>query len=345
MTARPPQTNLPARGSFGHKVLLGHYQQQIADFLPTSTPFGLGQNGWLYGTLRDEDDKMYVVLRTLSGAEWTGNLRISSNRASDQIETLPETYRTYKGETIVSSDDHSVTWQSGMRPSDSGAPEAQDAVWDFEYHQTLEGASWREGDILEVEARLLRPGMQWYDPSTEQPGFYGLNVLQAEGTILGKRVHGWFGYDFVNHPAGTRWATAPYFRRLEVAYHTFANEYDDGSVEVGMICFGLEGWTFAIGSDGENPLFCETNVDAKIVEKSNGFPSEILYTFGDWRWHWRADPHGELANSDHDGMPYRGAEGHSQRVGDSRRIVNGQGWIDYFADGRAKGVVVGKLDI
>jgi hypothetical protein len=345
MTTRAPQTHLPPRGSFGHKVLLGHYQQRIEDFLPTSTPFGLGQNGWLYGTLRDDDDKMYVVLRTLSGAEWTGNLRLSSNRNSDQILTLPETFRTYKGDTLLSSDAESVRWRSGARPGDGGAPGTEQAVWDFEYRQTLEGSTWREGDVLDLRARLLRPGMQWYDPSTEQPGFYGLNVHQAEGSILGRPVRGWFGFDFVNHPTGTRWGTAPYFTRLEVAYHTFANAYDDGSVEVGMICYGLEGWTFAIGSDGEKPLFCETNVDAQIVEKPNGFPSEILYTFGDWRWLWRADPHGELANHRPDGFPYRGSEGRSQRVGDTRRIVNGLGWIDYFADGRARGSVVEKLPL
>jgi hypothetical protein len=342
---RSPQFDLPPRGSFGHKVLLGHYAQQIEDFLPTSTPFGLGQNGWLYGTLRDEDGKMYILLRTLSGAEWTGNLRIQSSRDTDQIVTLPETYRTYKGDCIVSPDAESVTWRSAARPSDSGAPEAKDAVWDFDYRQTIEGATWREGDILDLRSTLLRPGMQWYDPSVEQQGFYGLNVHKAEGTLLGKPVRGWYGYDFVNHPTGTRWGTAPYFTRIEVAYHTFANEYDDGSVEAGMICFGNEGWTFAIATDGVSPLFCETNVDAQIVEKANGFPSEILYTFGDWRWYWRADPHGELADHRPDGFPYRGAEGHSQRVGDARRIVNGLGWIDYFADGRAADALVQKLEL
>jgi hypothetical protein len=336
--------SLPPRGSFGHTPLVGHYEQRIEDFLPTSKPFGLAQNGWLYGTVRDQDGKMYVILRTLSNY-YTGNLRISSNVNSDQILTLPEMHRTYKGDVEITSDGQSVTWRSGSRPGDAGAAVPDDAVWPFEYRQTLEGSTWREGDILDIRARLMRPGMQWYDPALEQAGYYALNVHQAEGTIFGKRVRGWFGFDFVNHPSGTRWGTAPYFQRLEVAYHTFANEYDDGSIEVGMICYGLEGWSFAIGSDGVNPLFCEPRAEAQIVEKPNGFPSEILYSFGDRRWHWRADPHGELADQRPDRFPYRGSEGHSQAVGDTRRIVNGQGWIDYFADGRAKGAVVEKLDL
>jgi hypothetical protein len=345
MPTRPPKTGLPPRGGFDHKVLLGHYEQKIEDFLPTSTPFGLGQNGWLYGTLRDEDDNIYVILRTLSGAEWTGNLRLQTNRDHEQIEMRPETFRTYKGEILIEHDAESVTWRSGTSPSLSGAPEAKDAIFDFEYRQTLDGATWREGDIVDLRAKLMRPGMQWYDPSLEMHGFYGLNVHQAEGTILGKRVRGWYGYDFVNHPAGTRWGTAPYFTRIEVAYHSFANEYDDGSVEVGMICYGNEGWTFAIGSDGENPLFCETKVDAQIVQKANGYPSEILYTFGDWRWHWQADPRGELADHEPDGFPYRASEGRSQRVGDPRRIVSAHAWIDFFDDGRATHALVDKLDL
>ena len=36
-------------------------------------------------------------------------------------------------------------------------------------------------------------------------------------------------------------------------------------------------------------------MDAQVVQKPNGHPSEILYTFGDWRWHWKTDPRGELA--------------------------------------------------
>ena len=38
-------------------------------------------------------------------------------------------------------------------------------------------------------------------------------------------------------------------------------------------------------------------------------------------------------------------EGRCQPVGDTRKIVNGLGWIDYFADGRANGAVVEKLDL
>ena len=86
-------------------------------------------------------------------------------------------------------------------------------------------------------------------------------------------------------------------------------------------------------------------VDAQIVQKPNGFPSEILFTFGDWRWHWQADPRGELANHEPDGFPYRASEGRSQRVGDPRQIVSSHAWIDFFADGRADHALVDKLDL
>jgi len=43
------------------------------------------------------------------------------------------------------------------------------------------------------------------------------------------------------------------------------------------------------------------------------------------------------------GGAYRGSEGHCQRVGDARRVVNGLGWIDIFADGRIDDKLVDRL--
>jgi hypothetical protein len=159
-------------------------------------------------------------------------------------------------------------------------------------------------------------------------------------------VRGWFGYDFIYHPPHRPWNVGPYPNRLEVAYHTLANEYDDGSVEIGMMCYGLEGWTFAILSDGKSLTHCARDVDVQIVRREDGFPTEVLYVFDDVKYLWNADPRGRLVGnmSAYDGA-YRGSEGHCQRVGDTRKIVNGLGWIDFFSDDRVAGKVVDSISI
>jgi len=326
---------LPALGDFRHQVSLGPFEIDLARMHPTFQPQGLVLDaGWLYGQFRDEDNNLITCLRKVGGY-WTGGLAVLDNQGADELRLTPR--MSHAGALEIEATDAAITWRSGVYQPDPSLA--------FSFTQTLDGCEWRDGDHLQITARLLRPGMQWYD-SNPDGGLYALHVQKAEGVALGRRVKGWFGYDFIYHPPHRPWQVGPYPNRLEGAYHTLANEYDDGSVEVGMICYGLEGWTFAIISDGEKLIHCARDVDIDVVRRPDGFPEEILYHFGGVRYRWRADPRGRLVGMmGNYGGAYRGAEGHCQRVGDTRRIVNGQGWIDFFADGRVDDKLVAKLDL
>lgn len=330
---------LPGVGDFGHQVVLGPFEITTEAMRPDFSPQGLTLDaGYIYSQFRDEDDNIYTFLRKVAGY-WTGPLVMRSNASGGQIEMLSQMFDSYTGALEVDWDADRIRWRS---------PEAlPDVKHPFSFSTTTEKASWVEGDLLEIDGRMLRPGMQWYCPNPRYPGLYALHVYQAEGTILGRKVKGWFGYDFIYFLPGVPWQKGPYPGRLETAYHTLANEYDDGTVEIGMICYGLEGWTFAILSDGETLTHCAREVDVQIVRKPNGYPHEILFSFDDVEYHWRADPRGELSTvKGFSGSTdvYRGAEGHCQRVGDPRTIVNGQGWIDFFQDERVEGKLVERIE-
>jgi hypothetical protein len=108
-----------------------------------------------------------------------------------------------------------------------------------------------------------------------------------------------------------------------------------GSVEFGWQCIGVswyrgigsEGWGSAILSDGERLTHCTHEVEAQIVVNDRGFPQGMLFSFDDLRYHWKAVPRGELVTA----FGSMG-EGHCQRVGDDRSIVNGQGWTTFYHD-------------
>lgn len=328
---------LPQMGDFKHQVVLGPFEIAIEAMRPDFSPHGLTLDaGWIYSQFRDDDDNIYTILRKVAG-HWTGNLIMRSNAGVEQIEMRPEMFDSYTGALEVTWNQERITWQSP-----GGLP---GVAHPFAYSTTTEAATWKEGELLDIRGQLLRPGMQWYCPNPQSPGLYALHVYKAEGTILGRKVKGWYGYDFIYFLPGVPWHLGPYPGRLEVAYHTLANEFDDGSIEVGMICYGLEGWTFAVISDGDKLIHCAREVDVQIVRKDSGYPQEILYSFDGVEYHWQADPRGELAlvGSVGERETYRGAEGHCQRVGDTRRIVNGQGWIDFFQDERVQGKLVDEI--
>ncbi|MGE0384101.1 MAG: hypothetical protein AB7Q97_05175 [Gammaproteobacteria bacterium] len=326
---------LPGLGEFRHQVVLGPFAPDVRRMHPAYSPHGLVLDaGWIYAQFRDSDANIYTCLRKVAGY-WTGGLSIFTNAGADQLKFHPRGTETHAGALQVDAGDDRIAWSSGMFQSD---PRKR-----FHYAQTGTGCEWQEGDFLSIRARLLQPGMQWFDTHADG-GLYGLHVHQAEGEILGRPVKGWFGYDFIYHPPHRPWEVGPYPNRLEVAYHTLANEYDDGSIECGMLCYGLEGWTFAILSDGTRLTHCARDVDVRIVRRPDGFPEEVLYSFDGVEYHWHADPRGRLVDfTSAYGGAYRGSEGHCQRVGDRRRIVNGLGWIDFFSDDRVAGKLVDRI--
>lgn len=323
----------PGLGDFRHQVALGPFDIDLNRLHPTFQPQGLVLDaGWLYGQFRDEANNIITCLRKVAGY-WTGGLAILDNQGADDLRYNPQP--THAGGLEIEPTEAAITWRSGINQPDPAKS--------FAFTQTLQGCDWREGEILRITGTLLRPGMQWYDCNPDG-GLYALHVHKAEGTVLGRTVKGWFGYDFIYHPPHRPWTVGPYPNRLEGAYHTLANEFDDGSVEVGMICYGLEGWTFAIISDGEKLIHCAREVDIDVVRRADGFPEEILYHFDGVRYHWRADPRGRIVGMmDKYGGAYRGSEGHCQRLGDARRVVNGLGWIDFFADSRIDDKLVDRL--
>jgi hypothetical protein len=324
-------------GDFRHQVLLGPYEPSIEAMTPGFAPHGLALDaGMIYGRFQDSEGNILSALRKV-GTYWTSTLNINSNLDGGQLMTHAAPQSSYSGEILCDVEDDRITWRSFPTPGRDTRP--------FSYTQDLQTCSWDEGDLLSIEGQIMRPGMQWLNVRPGDGCLYGLQCVKAEGVMLGRKVKGWYGYDFIYTPIGKPWTYGPYFNQLEVAYHTFANEYDDGSVEYGMLCYGLEDWTFAIASVGDGLTLCTRDLDVQIVQKENGFPKEILYDAGDVQYLWNADPRGELhGRTDWGQGIYRGAEGWCQRIGDKRKVVNNLGWIDYFNDGRAKSKLVDKID-
>lgn len=328
----------PPRGDFEHRVLVGTMDFDLDDMWPDRTYKGLPLSvAYLYGTFFDEDGAMYVVVQQ-NPPHFTGGLMVFTNRDGGQLKIAQEARSAYKGALEIVKEQDSLVWRSIDYLMLGAAT--------FEYKQTEQGSHWFEKGLLEIEGKMYHPGMQWYDPHPQGGGAYTCHVMRGSGTLLGKKVEGWYGYDFMFHPPGIIY-TNSYLTQggVEFGWLTLANEYEDGSWDIGMLSKGDQRWGFCIVANDKGEVSISNDIRSEIKQKENGFPESMRFMYTDENsgreenWFWDGHPQGELVD-----LPkvnplnptYYGGEATCTRVGENRPVKYGLAWTDFHNDGRIK---------
>jgi hypothetical protein len=316
---------LPAIGDFENQVLVGEFQPSLAGSFPTTSYFGLVQEGlYLYGSFHDHEGHLYIIARKIL-PDVTPGLNIYTTLDGGNLKRLSrrhgQRYAGLIGQEIVGNA-HVI-----QSKSTGGLPP-------FTCRRRLDGLDWIEGDLLSIQARLVGgAGLQFLDIGPEGMGMYTSHIHYGEGTILNRHVRGFFGWDSWYYPPGVTWQTSQHYRELEVAWFTLGNLYEDGSMEIGQIAVGAKKWGFALIGDRNQTTILTTDTDAEIEVKESGYPSRILYKIQGEEWEWRIHPQGEIPDIRSAGFDtYMTCEGICQRVGDTRKPVVTFGWIDFFSD-------------
>ena len=308
---------------FGHQVVIGAFEPSLEGSFPTVTYFGLVQDAtYIYGSFRDADGHLYTPMR-----------HVQPNFS------LPSVLQTTLdgGDLLPHPKGIGFTGQVNQRiDGNVHIAESSPRGKAFSVRRRLDGVTWIEGDVISVEGRRIGPGMQWYDPGRAYGGLYLSHIHHAKGTILGKEVEGFFGWDQLYTPAGHCWHKSPYIEGLEVAWHTPANLYDDGTFEVGQICYGQENYNYAMICNEQGPVIMTTDVSAEIEFNERGFPEKVHYLIDGEAWDWVGAENGEMPFYAKRPPIYRPREGVCTRVGETRKVLCSFGWIDTFNDGRHK---------
>jgi hypothetical protein len=208
------------------------------------------------------------------------------------------------------------------------------------FEHRADRASWSEGALLSLSGPLVGGcGVQWYDPSPDG-GLYTSEQFRVTGTVLGTPVVGFVAFDQLYLPAGMTWFESPYFSSppyLEIAWHTFGTEFEDGSVEAGQVFFGAQRMSFAAIVDGDGPATFTSDVSAEITAGADGYPSEIAYRVGEDTWLWTGERHLQMPDFSR-GYPdetYRPSDGLFMRAGETRRPRVWWSFVDTWTNRRS----------
>lgn len=314
--------------SFGYQTLVGRFEPTVESMLPSSSHFGLTQESiYIWGTLVAEDGAQYTILRRMYW-DYSPHLFpvVQTNEQGGCLMPHPIAAELYQGIMVQKV-------EGGAHRMISVNPVAKHG---FEITRTPETVRWIEGDVVEIEGSIVGSGMQWYSPDAEHPASYLSHLHYCEGTAFGKEVRGFVAFDATYLPRGVNWNTAKYYAVGLGDWFSPATLYDDGSMEVGHVCWPKRDkdtrWAFCMLQNQDEAMVMTNNVALKEqVVSEDGFPKKILLDVDGVDYEWVTKPDGEMHFAKLIGAPFRGADGCFSRVGDSRKVVVARGFLDFYA--------------
>ncbi|NUY29187.1 hypothetical protein F0160_01485 [Paraburkholderia sp. JPY303] len=318
-TMSDTKPTMPRRGDFGWQPLVSAFEPTIEDMMSNRAYFGMPPEAlYLWGTFRDEDGEIYCPMR-----------RVPAGLQTDAKDTRR---RFYLCTTLGHQDGmhmHPVGKNSVPNDGCSKTLEGERIHWRshpqapgnrFHVTWTPDECSWYEENGMDIEGRLVKPGMHWYLPGRDAGMYYVANIFEMEGTILGKKVRGMIGFDPIYmYEGGEIYKTkdALVQEKLELIWYTWATRYKDGSIDFGHFTLGNDMFGFAILGNEKGEVRYTYDVTGKVDFGANGYWQEgIQYSaFGD-EWEFIPDPKGRLVGLGTLKNPQ--VDGRWRRVGDTR---------------------------
>lgn len=198
-------------------------------------------------------------------------------------------------------------------------------------------ARWVDLPTLDLRLQLddSLPALQFVTPDAREPlGYLARPFRVTGGTALGEPVSdGYAFHEQVYLRSGHGWALSHYKKELQIAWVAFLTRYADGEVEWGQLCWGRQGWSFAVivRSNGEHITVTAPQVRAGV--DSDGLVGVLDFDLGSHgRWTWRR-PEAGGGRIRLPGPPEstpQWSEGLVRRDGDGRDIAFAHTWAEIY---------------
>ncbi|MFO1376299.1 MAG: hypothetical protein U1F14_04755 [Steroidobacteraceae bacterium] len=315
-------TGYPPRGHFEWRTLVGAWDADPMSGSHFERWWDLHVDGsYPLCTMRDADGIVYSCVRRIANGGDSIGFVLQTNVDGRDLRIHPRSAEGYSGPVVQKFGN------GAHRLSGGGQPPAARA---FALELDRSTVRWQEAGLLDVEGRIIGPGLQWYTPWPKQGGaFYATRMYRARGTILGKPVEGFMGFDQYCFPPGFAYANDPFVQDIELSYVVFGNEYDDGTIEVGQMFFGHGRWAAAMVNNEQGPIILTTTLHSEITARDErGYAARIRYRVEGEDWEFIADPTARMPDFGEGVAKNPGQEGRFQRVGDRRGLVAWWAWTE-----------------
>ncbi|MCX2930598.1 hypothetical protein ORI20_09945 [Mycobacterium sp. CVI_P3] len=329
--------NFPRRGDFEHQALVGFFLPEADQHLLHQSYFGLPLEGtYFYGVMHTDDGAEYAFIRkaityttrdiSIMAADGTG-LRVHPSSIQGARGCKVERELFEGRESFVGGSSRGANFQ--VRLGDG----------DFTWREQGAGEC-----LLDIGGTLAAPGFQVFVPWRTKAGeggepgavgacFYTSTPYLAEGTMLGKRVTGFFAVDHSYLPNGVGWNNSAIWMRLQGGWNVFANEYEDGSIEWGHMSIGADRFRFVAVSSADSVLVNSASVNAEITWRDDEFVDRITFDVGDGQpWEFVTDLNGKMVDFSAARPGWSGHTGVIRRVGETRVLKRHWAWQEVFPE-------------
>jgi hypothetical protein len=314
--------SMPKTGCFNHAALASGRRFDATDFLSDAPLLGLQREaGYIWGTLRDDEDVLYSVMRRIAppgvaqgeGKSLGGKLLVvSSGTAEGQLQLRREPRGAVDSTDIVRRphNDDAVRFASA-----AGAPgrPMQLVLSENEF-------SYGEEGVIDVSGRIVVPPLQWYLPGPQSALLYLSQTFLVDGHLAGKPVRGFLFWEEAWMPPGGQLYVAkdPLQDAEYLTWYSWANLWSDGSCEVGHFLFGQNDFHVGVTADSSGIVTSARAMDAIITRADDGYWHDgIAYELDGTRWVCEPDPQGRMQGLGT--MPNPQQEGRMHRVEDTRK--------------------------
>jgi hypothetical protein len=316
---------MPAAGSFNFAALASGRRFDASEFVATAGPLaGLQQEaGYIWGTVRDDDATLYSVMRRIApsspatnsdGRKFLGGklIVLSASPGTDGMELRREPRGAVDSADVIGSLIGENTASFTSSAAATGNPmRLVLAENDFSY---------REDGVIDIAGRLAVPPLQWYVPGPMASLLYTTQTWLVDGELLGKHVRGFLFWEQAWMLPGARLYVEkdPLHDAQYLTWYSWANQWSDGSCEVGHFLFGKKDFHVGVTAHSDGTVTAARQMDARISRAADGYWHEgIQYYLDGEPWVCEASPEGRMRGLGQ--IPNPQQEGRIHRVTDTRQ--------------------------
>jgi hypothetical protein len=328
------------RGDFNGQVAFGFYKATIEASLPNASWYGMRVDLYsMNAVLTDENGHLWYLLRFHDHAQ-SSVFRLRTNGYGGSL------HKEFGGAhgAYIGTVKHRVEGDAHIAESTQTIPGQVSASGQqpFRIKRWVDRIEWNEGELASLSGVAVSPVMSFVAPDAKGGWGFTSNLFRVEGTLMGHKVRGFYEY-------GTGWAGpgVPFFEPYGAArlhWHIVCNEYTDGTYDLAHISFMKDENRFALVATEKGPVMATRDVKLAVELDEGGnrarYPKVVHLELGGEKWQWNHadDSHLEFP-------PVTGAascEGYARRVGDTRELAFGWGWLNTSGDARIDPYVIKK---